>query len=336
LVRWTASWPRRRVFVYTLVCLAVSQVLSALAPGLALLAASRVLCALTHGLMWSIIAPIGARLVPESHTGRATTAVYVGTSAALIVGNPMTTTMSLAWGWRTAVLVIGVAAAAIAVLAWRCLPELEAFGGTTGDSPSGGWYRNSRLLVLCALTLVGVTAHFVSYTFVVPIIRDVTGADGRGQALLLAAYGATGLMSMALLARATDKWPRQAVTLVLAVLCLAFWLLASGSRTCWGGCAILVWGACAAVLPPILQASAIRACPRHTEPASALYVTAFQVGIVAGSVGGGYVYGGHDVMAVVATSAMLFGVTLIGTIGAAGVFRAEAGPGLQSARGARD
>ncbi|HEX2401788.1 MAG TPA: MFS transporter, partial [Mycobacterium sp.] len=94
LVRLTARWPRRTTLLLTLVCLTASQLISALAPNFTVLAGGRVLCALTHGLMWSVIAPIGARLVPATHTGRATTAVYVGTSLALVAGNPMTAAMS--------------------------------------------------------------------------------------------------------------------------------------------------------------------------------------------------------------------------------------------------
>lgn len=52
LVRWTAHWPRRRALVVSLVCLTVSQLVSALAPNFAVLAAGRVLCAVTHGLLW--------------------------------------------------------------------------------------------------------------------------------------------------------------------------------------------------------------------------------------------------------------------------------------------
>ncbi len=100
LVRWTATWPRRRTLMWTLACLTVSQLISALAPTFAVLAVGRVLCALTHGLMWSVIAPIGARLVPATHAGRATTAVYVGTTLALVVGSPLTAAMSELWGWR--------------------------------------------------------------------------------------------------------------------------------------------------------------------------------------------------------------------------------------------
>ncbi|HWS91104.1 MAG TPA: MFS transporter, partial [Mycobacterium sp.] len=100
LVRWTAHWPRRRALLFSLVCLTASQLISALAPNFAVLAAGRVLCAVTHGLLWSVIAPIATRLVPPSHAGRATTSIYVGTSLALVVGSPLTAAMSLMWGWR--------------------------------------------------------------------------------------------------------------------------------------------------------------------------------------------------------------------------------------------
>src|SRR5262245_32077344 len=93
LVRITARWPRRTTLLLTLVCLTASQLISALAPNFAVLVGGRVLCALTHGLMWSVIAPIGARLVPATHAGRATTAVYVGTSLAIVAGNPLTAAM---------------------------------------------------------------------------------------------------------------------------------------------------------------------------------------------------------------------------------------------------
>ena len=212
LVRWTARWPKRRVFVLTLACLTVAQALSALAPGLAWLAASRVLCAVTHGLMWSIIVPIGARLVPVTHTGRATTAVYLGSSAALVVGNPLTNSMSQAWGWRPTVAVMAVAAGAITLLARAVLPAMavSAAGAAATATRKPLPYRNLRLLTLCALTLIGVTAHFVSYTFIVPIIRDIVGIGGAKEAWVLVGYGIAGLVTLALLARAMDQRVRAA------------------------------------------------------------------------------------------------------------------------------
>jgi predicted MFS family arabinose efflux permease len=330
LVRWTRRWPRRRVFILTLVCLTLSQALSALAPGLGMLAASRVLCAITHGLMWSIIVPIGARLVPSTHTGRATTAVYVGTAAALVVGNPLTASMSQAWGWRPTVAVLATAAAAVTVLARVVLPAMTGTGANDAGPPTlpgKPLYRNQPLMMLCALTLIGVTAHFTSFTFIMPIVRDVVGISGPKAAWILIAYGFFGLATMAILARAMDQRLRTAVVGSLGVLCLAFWLLsalpAAGTgviATVLGAGAITVWGASAAALPPMLQSAAIRASAGRAEQASALYVTAFQVGILAGSVIGGLVYGHFGISTVVIVSSVLFAVALAGVVFRGDVF----------------
>ncbi|MCV7011496.1 MFS transporter [Mycolicibacterium madagascariense] len=322
LVRWTRSWPRRRVFVATLLSLTLSQAFSALAPGLGTLAASRVLCAVTHGLMWAIIVPIGVRLVPKSHAGRAATAVYVGTSAALIVGNPLTASMSALWGWRPTVALLAIAAAVITVLALIVLPPMPVEDGPV-DEPTAVSRRslrpNGRLLVLCGLTLVGVTAHFASFTFIVPIVRDVVGVDPARSAWLLIGYGVCGLTAMALLARAIDHRLHVAVAGSLGTLCLAFGVLVACAAAgvgvlaaVLGACAILLWGASAAALPPMLQSAAIRNSTGDAEQGSALYVTAFQIGILSGSVVGGLVYQHAGISAVVMASAILFAVTLVG------------------------
>lgn len=124
LVRWTAHWPRRRALLVSLVCLTASQLISALAPNFAVLAVGRALCAITHGLLWSVIAPIATRLVPASHAGRATTSIYVGTSLALVIGSPLTAALSLMWGWRLAAACVTAAAAVVTLAARFVLPEL--------------------------------------------------------------------------------------------------------------------------------------------------------------------------------------------------------------------
>jgi predicted MFS family arabinose efflux permease len=279
--------------------------------------------------MWAIVVPIGTRLVPSTHAGRATAAVYVGTSAALVVGNPLTSSMSQAWGWRPTVAVLAITAAAVTLVALAVLPELPVVDEEdAGPIPRSQRPRyHGRLIVLCGLTLVGVTAHFTSFTFIVPIIRDVVGIGGPDAAWLLVAYGAFGLVAMALLARAIDQRLRTAVAGSLGVLCLAFWLLSvltvarSGVvATVLGVCAVVVWGASAAALPPMLQSAAMRASAGNVEQASALYVTAFQVGILTGSVTGGLVDQHHGISAVVMVSTALFAVTLAGVVVRGDVF----------------
>ena len=311
LVRWTANWPRRRTLMFTLICLAVSQLISALAPTFTVLALGRVLCALTHGLMWSVIAPIGVRMVPSTHAGRATAAVYVGTGLALVIGSPLTAVMSQLWGWRPAVAVISAAAVVVLVAARFTLP-LMAMPTSGARLRRTRHHRNRRLMTMSVLTLVGVTGHFISYTFIVVIIRDVVGVRGANLAWLLAAYGIAGLTAMGLLARSGDRRPKVAIIGCLAGLSLAFTVLAglalddrhTAVTVVAGVVAIVGWGATATSMSPMLQSAAMRHSPEDPDGASGLYVAAFQVGIMAGSLLGGLLFS-HGGLALMLTASTL-------------------------------
>lgn len=320
LVRWTAHWPRRRALMLSLTCLTVSQVISALAPNFAVLAAGRVLCAVTHGLLWAVIAPIATRLVPASHAGRATTSIYLGTSLALVVGSPLTAAMSLMWGWRLAAVCVTVAAVVVTVAARLLLPEMIL----TEDQlacvgPRSRHHRNGRLITVSVLAMIAVTGHFVSYTYIVVIIRDVVGVRGANQAWLLAAYGLAGLLAVPLMARPSDHRPRGAILLCMAGLTAPFVVLTAMAfhghthavTVLIGTGAIVLWGAMATAVSPMMQSAAMRNGADDPDGASGLYVTAFQVGIMAGSLAGGLLYE-HSVAMMLTASAGLMALALAG------------------------
>jgi predicted MFS family arabinose efflux permease len=320
LVRWTAHWPRRQTLLLTLACLTASQLLSALAPNFATLAGGRALCAITHGLMLSVVAPIATRLMPASHSGRATTVIYVGISLAVVVGSPLTEAMSLLWGWRWAVVCVTAAAAVVTLAAWLVLPEMVLSAEALERvGPRARHLHNERLLTVCLLTLIVVTGQYISYTFIVVIIRDVLGVQGPNLAWLLAAYGVAGLVATPLVARPMDRWPKTIVIACTAGLSAAFVVLTTlafgGQPTTAtaviGAGAFVLWGAAAYAVSPMLQAAAMRTAPGDPDGASGVYVALFQVGIMAGSLAGGLLYE-RSVPVMLAASAGLTGVALAG------------------------
>lgn len=330
LVRATAYWPRRRVLLLTLVCLTVSQLVSALAPNFTVLTGGRVLCAVTHGLMWSVIAPIASRLVPTSHSGRATTVIYVGTSLALVLGTPLTAALSLLAGWRWAVAGVTVAAAVVTVAARLVLPEMVLPAEQlTAVGRQARHHRNNRLLTLSVLTLIVVAGHYISYTFIVVIIRDVVGVHGPRLAWLLAAFGVAGLVTMPLVGRPLDRHPQAALCACLAAMAAGFLILTvlalEGRHTpvtaLVGIAAIVLWGAMTMAVSPMLQSAAMRTAPGDPDGASGVYVAAFQVGIMAGSLMGGLLDEHAEVWAMLAASALLVGGATVGMTLGRGLFR---------------
>ena len=238
----------------------------------------------------------------------------------MVVGSPATAAMSLLWGWRVAVAAVAAVAAVVTVAAWAVLPVLALSDEQLAVVGSGaGHHRNRRLVIVSLLTMIAVTGHYISYTFIAVIIRDVVGVRGPDLAWLLATYGVAGLLAMPLVARPSDHRPRAAVISCMAALWMTFLVLtalalppaARRGDGVIGIAAIALWGATANAVSPMLQAAAMRAGADDPDGASGLYMAAFQIGIMAGSFAGGLLYE-RSVLAMLAASAVLIGAGAAG------------------------
>jgi predicted MFS family arabinose efflux permease len=77
-----------------------------------------------------------------------------------------------------------------------------------------------------------------------------------------------------------------------------------------GAAAILLWGAASTAMSPVLQAAAMRTSPSDPDGASGLYVTAFQIGIMAGALLGGLLYEQGGAALMVGASAAAVAIAL--------------------------
>ena len=87
-----------------------------------------------------------------------------------------------------------------------------------------------------------------------------------------------------------------------------------------GAVAITTWGAMATALPPMLQSAVMRSAPDDPDGASGRYVAGFQVGIMAGSLAGGFLYENAGIAVTVAISALLVVGALAGVVASRGLF----------------
>src|SRR5690349_18756164 len=91
LTALTMRIPRHVLIAVTMAIFVASQAAATFAPNFLVLGATRLICALAHGVFWSIIGPITARLAPPGQAGRATALVFVGNSLAIVAGVPIGT-----------------------------------------------------------------------------------------------------------------------------------------------------------------------------------------------------------------------------------------------------
>lgn len=293
--------PRRTALVTSLVFLVAAEVLTVASTTFATVAASRFLAALTHGVVWSLVAPAAATLVPRERVGTATAVVFGGASLALILGSPGTTFIGGLIGWRATALVLTIATVAVTIAVFFALRTPAATGPASRTAPETtaqqqGTVRQTRgsvdwqaVLTLCGVSILLVTAHFISYTYFALIITEITGT-ARAVVVFLAIFGAAGAAGTFLVGRYLDIAARRAevVTMTLfaaALAALSLSLLPAPPVISYAGAtiAVAVWGLAFAATGPIFQTGILRIAAEDPDRASSVYVTGVQIGIASGS-----------------------------------------------------
>ncbi|GAA2696270.1 MFS transporter [Actinoplanes palleronii] len=289
LTALTMRVPRHTLIAATVAIFVVSQAAATFAPTFLVLALSRLICALAHGVFWSVIGPIIARMAPPDQIGRATALTFLGNSLAIVLGVPIGTAVGQWLGWRFAVGMMAVGGAVCVLLLLAVLPKLPplprdmAAGSAERLRNAVLILRDGRVARLCLLTAVLVIGHFAAYTYIAPLVRRDAGLDGAGLSVLLLGYGAVGLLTTFLVGRYVDRNPGQLLLILLGAQAVSVALLAPVLGTVPTILAALVWGGAFTAIPVFLGAAPMRVAPTARDAASAVYVVAFQIGIGGGA-----------------------------------------------------
>ncbi|MRG61078.1 MFS transporter [Agromyces sp. CFH 90414] len=319
LVAATSRIPRRGLIVTVLVVLGVSTALSALAMEYWMLIAARVFGGLAHGVFWAIVAATASRLVPERHIGRAIAVVLGGGTLAMIAGVPATTVLGQAFGWRVAFGAVAALTLAGAVAVRLLLPRAEP-----GAEPTIARYRPrdpgfATVVLLCVVTAVTMLGQYAVTTYVAPLVTDVIGLPASAVGPLLFVSGLAGAAGLIAAGSPIARNATAAMRTALLVAAGALTVIGLAISPVVSVVAFAVWGLAFGAIPPLLQTRLLRTAPAaYRDAASALYTTAFNVGIGGGALVGSVVFGtlgvaalpwGYAVVLVVAALLVVLGAT---------------------------
>ena len=283
---------RRRILCGLLALLVLANLASALAPSLIWLLAARVLVGFCMGGIWAIAGGLAARLVPQASMGLATSIIFGGVAAASVLGVPLGALIGDFAGWRWAFGGMAGFSALVLALHVAVLPALPATGSASLRQFSHQ-LANRRLQAGLALTLLLVAGHFMSFTFVRPLLLTMSGFDAQWMSALLLAYGIAGIAGnfLAGIIAARRTVPSLAAIAMGLLLAPVLFLSVGGSPT-GGGAVLLVWGLAYGGVSVGLMTWMMQAAPRAVEIATALYVGVFNIGIALGSWAGGQLVDG--------------------------------------------
>jgi len=169
---------RRRILCGLLALLVIANLACALAPNLMIMLAARILVGFCMGGVWAIAGGLASRLVPESAAGLATSIIFGGVAAASVLGVPLGAFIGDVIGWRWAFAIMAIFSALVLALHLAVIPALPV-AGSANISQFMDQLGNRKIQAGLLLTLLLVTSHFMAFTFVRPLLTDVSGFDAQ-------------------------------------------------------------------------------------------------------------------------------------------------------------
>lgn len=295
LTALTGRLPRKTLLLALMALFIAGNAFAAVAPGYGSLIVARFLTGLAHGVFFAIASTIASSLVSRERESSAIAMVFLGLTVALVTGVPLGTWIGQSFGWQATFLgvvllgVIGLIASALLV------PSDLPQSASPGLRAQARVLTSPRLLLVYLITALGYGGNFIAFTYLAPMLTDVTGLSAGAVSLVILLYGASVAVGNILGGRLADRMgPVPALTLIfagLAVLLAAFGLALPDPVAAVA--VVALWGGFAFANVPPLQAYVVQIArqvsPDAVDVASGLNIGAFNLGIALGAAVGGVV-----------------------------------------------
>jgi predicted MFS family arabinose efflux permease len=274
---------RRSLILGLVLAVFVSNSVVAIAPNFVVVLIARTLFGATLGGFWTVVSPIGPKLVGAASGTRAITIIAAGISGGTVVGLPAGQFLGNHIGWR---LTFAVAASAT-LLVWAvqvlALPSIAPDKGTRIEDLSAVLRRPLARLAMAAGAMAFI-AQFTAWTYITPFLLDRTQLPSPVISTLYVAYGVAGIVGSivagSLFKRGVAMTFAGAAAAVATLVVSIAW---TGTWALWAGILFVLWGLCWGIVNPGTLVWMLETSPEAPEAASAINVTNLQVALAAGS-----------------------------------------------------
>ncbi|BDT66398.1 inner membrane transport protein YdhP [Comamonadaceae bacterium OS-1] len=295
LTALTGKVPRKMLLLGLMLLFTIGNLVAWQAPGYTSLVVARVLTGLAHGVFFSIGSTIATSLVPKEKAASAIATMFSGLTVALVTGVPLGTFIGQHFGWRATFLAVAALGVVAMLISLFFIPSTLKHNKPASVLQQLQVLKQPRLLLVYAMTAVGYGGSFVAFTYLAPILQELSGFGTNAVSLVLMVYGVSVAFGNIWGGKLADKHgPITALKILFLGLAAVLLVLSLTASSPWLAVAtVLVWGAFAFGNVPGLQVYVVqqaqRVAPQAVDVASGLNIAAFNLGIAGGAWGGGWV-----------------------------------------------
>jgi DHA1 family inner membrane transport protein len=285
----SSRWRRKSVLIALMVIFTIGNAACALAPNYETLMLARLVAALAHGTFFGVGSVVATSLVAPERRASAIAVMFTGLTVANIAGVPFGTWLGQEYGWRMtfwAVAVVGlVALAVLAVFLPRDEQDPEPQDWRSDLATMG----RPQVLIGLAVTVLGYAGVFTVFTYIAPVLTQVTGFADTAVSPILLVFGGGLILGNLVGGRLADRNLDRSILITLLALGLSlilmFFLL--DNKTSTVALVGLVGAAGFATVAPLQMRVLEKAEGAGQALASSFNIAAFNLGNAVGAWIGG-------------------------------------------------
>lgn len=299
IVLSTGRFRRFPLFCTFLAVFNVGNILAVVAPSYEVLMLARILTAVVSGVLLSTVMTFINDIVPREKTARIISFVYAGFSVASVLGTPVGTLLSDAFGVKAAFIAVECIVLLVTVLLLVSVPRSGSTDVSSKVRDQLVILKDRRILLVMLMKSCGMAATYVFYVYVTPIMEDGLGLSVWMTSIVLFFYGAATIVSNLGSGSIAQRFGLAKMPIMFGLQALV--LLALGLSLGSGNVAlavlnivltgVFIYHMNAPLQSYLLQISA-KDYPRALTLASAVMPTSSDIGIATGSFMGGLVAAG--------------------------------------------
>ena len=225
IVLSTGRFRRFPLFVIFLIVFNVGNILAILAPSYEVLMLARICTAIVSGVTLSTVMTFINDIIPQEQAPRIISFVYAGFSVASVLGTPIGTLLSDAFGIKSAFVAVEAVALLVTVLLLISVPRSGSTDVSSSVREQLVILKDRRIILVLVMKAFGMAATYVFYVYVTPILEDSVGLSVWMVSLVLFFYGGATIVSNLAQRYGLGKLPLmfalQAVVLALLGISLA-------------------------------------------------------------------------------------------------------------------
>jgi len=214
----TRRLPRKTVLLALMAIFTLGNLACALAPNYEMLMAARVITSLAHGTFFGVGSVVATGLVAPERRASAIAIMFTGLTAATLLGVPAGAWLGLQYGWRSAfwaVALIGLLAFAVLAV---FVPRVQGEAKPAPLREELAVLARPQVLLGLAMTVLGFAGVFVVFTYIQPVLTQLTGLPESAVSPILLVFGGGLAVGNILGGKLADRAPMAAIIGTLVAL----------------------------------------------------------------------------------------------------------------------